>query len=78
MNERTRRVIVGGAGWLSGPMPNPTLTDTPAMRAVVEPDADLIEIVDGSGPLLSMSFDEARIIADQIRDLLVIFAPDPA
>ena len=52
-------------GWLSGPM-----VDRPALRVEVDQDRDLVEVVDSTGPLLSMTPDEARDIAEQIRTVL--------
>jgi len=47
--------------------------NTPALSAVVDPDHDLIEITDGVGPLLSMSFDQASDLAEQIQSILVLW-----
>lgn len=45
--------------------------DFPALRAVINPDYDTIEVIDGTGLLLSLTFDEAEALCEQIRALLV-------
>jgi hypothetical protein len=57
-------------GFISGPM-----VDRPPLRVEVDADTGLVEVVDSAGPLLSMTPDEAREVADQIRTVLATWRP---
>jgi hypothetical protein len=47
-------------------------TSAPPLRVVVDPDEDLIEVVDGTGVLLSLTFNEAATLVEQLRGVLSV------
>lgn len=51
--------------WLNGAM-----TVAPALRVQLDLDQQILEILDSRGPLLSLSFDQAAKIADEIGNAL--------
>lgn len=53
-------------GWASGGMSN-----SPAMRVIATGD-DLIEVVDSTGPLLSLTREEAAALAEELSNVLDI------
>jgi YD repeat-containing protein len=67
--QRSPASTVDPARWRGG-----TVTDAPPLRVVVDPDEDLIEVVDGSGILLSLSYTEAATLVEQIRNILAVVA----